>query len=526
MRKITTPTIRNRQRLTEQGVTAERRFQLVVEAAPNAMVMVDQAGEIVMVNGRAEQVFGYPRDELLGRQVEMLVPERFRGHHPGLRQAFFVDPRPRPMGAGRGLYGLKKDRSEFPIEIGLNPIETDEGLMVLSAIVDITERKAAEQELRNSEQRFRSLAAIVEFSDDAIISKTLDGIVTSWNRAAERMFGYTAAEMIGHSILRLAVPGHSDDMLAILERIKRRAPVDHHETMRRHKNGTTLHVSLSVSPIYDADGQLIGASKIARDVTGAKRAEAALKESQSQLEELHAEFLHVSQLSAMGQMAAMVTHEVNQPLTAISNYLEAANALIHRGGELPLSRISSVIERAAEQAIRAGQIIQRMRGLASRSDGEKRVEGIAPLVKEAAELALVGAKLQGISITIQDGSEGATVVADKVQIQQVLLNLLRNAAEAVADQERRDIALVVVTHDDIVQISVIDHGPGLPEEVQAKLFQPFVSTKKTGMGVGLSICHSIIAAHDGSLWAEANPEGGTIFHISLPTTGAERPVKV
>ena len=221
----------------------------------------------------------------------------------------------------------------------------------------------------------------------------------------------------------------------------------------------------------------------------------------------------------------MVTHEINQPLTAISNYLEAANALIRLGGEPPLSRISNVIERAAEQAIRAGQIIQRMRGLASRSDGEKRVECVAPLVKETAELALVGTKLQGISITIQDSSGDATVVADKVQIQQVLLNLLRNAAEAVADQEHRDIALVVVTRDDIVQISVIDNGPGLPEEVQAKLFQPFVSTKKTGMGVGLSICHSIIAAHDGRLWAEPNPDGGTIFHISLPTTEADRPVE-
>jgi two-component system sensor kinase FixL len=387
----------NRPHETERGIAAERRFRLVVEAAPNAMVMINQTGAIVMVNVQAERVFGYSRDELLGQPVEKLVPQRFCGHHPGLREAFFAAPRTRPMGAGRDLYGLRKDGSEFPVEIGLNPIETEEGMMVLSAIVDITERKTAE---------------------------------------------------------------------------------------------------------------------------------AALRESQSRLQELHAELLHVSRLSAMGQMASTVTHELNQPLTAISNYVEAARALLGRGGDLPLSRISDVLERAGEQAIRAGEIIQRLRGFASRGDGEKRIEAITPLVKEAAELAVVGTKLRGISITIQDSSAGAAILADKIQIQQVLLNLLRNAAEAVADQERRDIGLLTEARDDIVQISVIDNGPGIPEEVQAKLFQPFVSTKKTGMGVGLSICHGIIAAHDGSLWTEPNPEGGTIFHIALPTTPAAERVKV
>ena len=371
----------------EQEMGAERRFRMVVEAAPNAIDMIIRAGEIVMVNAQAERIFGYPRAELLGQPVEILVPDRFRNHHRGLRAAFSADPLPRPMGAGRDLFGRKKDGSEFPVEIGLSSIETDEGPMVLSAILDITERKAAEQALRDSEHR---------------------------------------------------------------------------------------------------------------------------------LQGLHAELLHVSRLSSMGQMAAMLAHELNQPLTAIGNYMEAAGALLDRGDDPPLARIRTAVERTGEQAIRAGQIIQRLRQFMSRGDGEKRIEAISPLVKEAAELALVGTKHRGLGITIDDELGQVGVIVDKIQIQQVLLNLLRNAAEAIADQERREIALRTQMLDNNVQISVVDNGPGLPEEVRARLFQPFVSTKKTGMGLGLSICHSIVVAHGGRLWAEANPESGTIFCLTLP----------
>src|SRR5271155_1878126 len=169
----------------------ERRFRLVVEAAPNAMVMVDPAGKIVMVNTQSERVFGYSRTELVGQPVEMLVPERSRSHHPELRTSFFSDPRPRPMGAGRDLYGLKKDGSEFPVEIGLNPIETDEGTMVLSAIVDITARKTAEQALRD-------YSLIVDgVTDYAIYMVDPNGIVTNWNRGAQRIKGYRTEEIVG-----------------------------------------------------------------------------------------------------------------------------------------------------------------------------------------------------------------------------------------------------------------------------------------------------------------------------------------
>jgi two-component system sensor kinase FixL len=511
------------QHQTDQLIAAENRFRLVVEAAPNAMVMVNRAAEIVLVNAQAERVFEYSRTELLGQAIEVLVPERFRSGHAEMCVGFFADPQPRPMGAGRDLYGLKKDGSEFPVEIGLNPIETDEGLMVLAAVVDITERKAAERALRESEHRARSLAAIVESSDDAIASTTLDGLVTSWNKAAERTFGYTAEEMIGQSILRLAVPEHGDDMIDILNRIRRGERIDHYETTRRHKNGTILQISLSVSPIYDSDGRLIGASKVSRDITAAKNAEMTLKQSETRLQEMHTELLHVSRLSAMGQVVAALAHELNQPLTAISNYMEAVRALLDRGGDLPLSRIGNAIDRAGEQAVRAGQIIQRLRGFLSHGNSERQIEPVSPLVKEAVELAHLDMRQRGVSIRLGNVPADVSILADKVQIQQVLLNLLRNAAEAVAHQECREITLITETIAATLQISVVDNGPGLPDEVRDKLFQPFVSTKRTGMGIGLSICHTIITAHGGHLWAEPNPDGGTIFRFTLSIAPASDP---
>lgn len=506
----------------EAGSDSDRRFQLVVEAAPNAMVMIDGEGLIVMVNAQTERVFGYPRAELLGRPIEMLVPERFHLQHPGLRAAFFKNPLARPMGAGRDLYGRRQNGSEFPIEIGLNPIDTDEGTMVLSAIIDITERKAAESSLRESEHRSRSLAAIVASSDDAIVSNDLEGIVTTWNKSAERIFGYPANEMIGQSILLLAAPGHGDEMIEILKRIKRGERVDHYETIRLRRDGSTVHVSLTVSPIYSVANELIGASKVVRDITAASQANAALKESQARLQELHSELLHVSRLSAMGEMASALAHELNQPLAAISNYMKGSRRLLAASPDLNASKIEAALDKTAEQAIRAGQIIRRLRGFVARTESERGVESVARLIDEAAALGLIGARERGVSLKSELDPANDLVFADRVQIQQVLVNLFRNATEAMAESARREL---IVSNSrilgEMIEIVVSDTGIGLTETVLSNLFQPFYTTKETGMGVGLSISRSIIEAHGGRMRAERNKAGGATFRLTLPTAPRE-----
>jgi two-component system, LuxR family, sensor kinase FixL len=504
---------------------SDRRFRLVVEAAPSAMVMVDSEGLIALVNAKTEQVFGYPRAELLGRPVEMLVPDRFRRQHPGLRVAFFRNPLARPMGAGRDLYGRRQNGSEFPIEIGLNPIDTDEGTMVLSAIIDITERKAAESSLRESEHRSRSLAAIVESSDDAIISNSLEGIVTSWNKSAERIFGYTADEMVGQSVLQLAIPGRGDDMIEILNRIKRGERVDHYETIRGRRDGSTVHVSLTVSPIYDIASKLTGASKVARDITAASEANAALRESQARLQELNSELLHVSRLSAMGEMASALAHELNQPLAAISNYMKGSRRLLAGSPDPNAPKIEAALDKAAEQAIRAGQIIRRLRDFVARGESERSVERISRMIEESSALGLIGARERGVSLRFEFDPANDLVLADRVQVQQVLVNLFRNATEAMTEAGKREIivsnARVV---GDLIEIVVSDTGVGLTETVLSNLFQPFYTTKNTGMGVGLSISRSIIEAHGGRMRAEPNEAGGATFRFTLPAASQEEAV--
>jgi two-component system cell cycle sensor histidine kinase/response regulator CckA len=289
---------------------SEERFKRVVESAPSAMVMIGSSGAIELVNLQAERLFGYARSELLGRSVEVLIPERFRATHPTLRTSFLDAPESRPMGAGRELYGRKKDGSEFPIEIGLNPVETEEGLMVLSAIIDITERHQKTLEANY-------LAAIVASSSDAIIGKTLDGVITSWNPAAATLFGYSANEVIGKHVSLLIPPERLNEEEVILNRIRAGERLEQFETLRRRKDGMDIAVSLTVSPIRDARGEIVGASKIVRDVTERKLAADTLRLSEERFRSI---FGAVAEGIFISDANTGTFIDVNEPGAAMYGY--------------------------------------------------------------------------------------------------------------------------------------------------------------------------------------------------------------
>ena len=250
-----------------------------------------------------------------------------------------------------------------------------------------------------------------------------------------------------------------------------------------------------------------------RQFTGFVRDLTARQESDRRLHEAQDELLHISRLSEMGQMASTLAHELNQPLAAINNYLAGAERLIQRG---EYERTSVAFGKAVEQVDRAAQIIRRLREFVSKGEADRRAESLSKIVEEASALALVGARSQGVLATIDLDPKGEQAFVDKIQIQQVLVNLVRNAIEAMANAPRRNLVISSRRQGEMIEVAVADTGPGIAEHIKARLFEPFVTSKATGMGVGLSICRSIVESNGGRLWAEDNAGGGTVFRFTVP----------
>ncbi len=369
--------IEEKRRASSALARSEEQFRSVVESTPSAILIVNAEGTIVLVNSQCEKFFGYRREELVGRPVELLVPERLRTEHAGYRRSFFASPSARSIGAGRDLHGRRKDGSEFPVEIGLIPLQTGGGLLVLGAIVDITERKRAEE--------------------------------------------------------------------------------------ARH------------------------------------------------------ELAHASRLALVGELTASIAHELNQPLGAILSNADAAEMLLESAPE-SLGEVRQILADIRQDDLRASEVIRRLRGLLRKHKMEIQAVDLNELTADI--LALIRAETRRRRVAVEAGLAAnlPPVWGDKVHLQQVLLNLLLNGMEAMADMpgEKRLTVRTALNPGGGVEIAVSDSGPGIPEDRLPHLFDPFFSTKKDGMGMGLSLARSIVEAHGGRIWAENNSPAGATFRFALP----------
>jgi len=375
--------------------------------------------------------------------------------------------------------------------------------------------RAARAAVAQALEREAHLQSILDTVPDAMIVIDIHGVIQSFSKAAERLFGWTAGEAVGRNISAMMPTPYAADHDHYLQRYQetgeRRIIGIGRVVVGARRDGSTFPMELAVGEMSSGEHRYF--TGFVRDLTEPQAVERRLQDMQSEL-------IHVSRLTSMGEMASALAHELNQPLSAIANYMKGSVRLLD-GPKPDLTRIRGALNEAGEQALRAGAIIRRLREFVGKGEAETRIENLPKLIEEAGALAMVGARETGVRLNFDLAFEARLVIADKVQVQQVVLNLMRNAVDAMSDQTTPRILTVAARlaafdrDNAMVEVSVSDTGPGIRPDIAERLFQPFVTSKSDGMGVGLSICRTIIEAHGGALWVEPRPGGGAVFRFTL-----------
>lgn len=472
-------------------------FERIFESLPDAVLLTGRGQRIALVNRHAEALFGYARAELIGQPLEILIPERLRGNHAELAARYSAAPEARPMGKGRELFGLRKDGGEIPIEIGLNSLQTPAGVFTVASIIDITDRRRAEE----SEQH---MTALVSSAQDAILTKNLRGIVRSWNAGAERLLGYRADEIVGRPITLLIPEDRQSEEVVILDTIRSGQRVAHFETIRRRKDGTLVDVSLTVSPILDRYGAIVGASKIMRDISRRKRAEDELRRSNVALEQTNRE---------LDDFVYTASHDLRAPLTGISSLAQWVledDASLSAASRERLTLIRGRIERMK-------RLLDDIRDYARAGRYAEPMGEAMTAAALTAEIASTSYSRPGFSIRCDPSLESVTVM--RTPLQQVLHNLIGNAIKH-HDRASGLIEVSVREGGSHHRFFVSDDGPGIPAEYRQSVFEMFKTLQPRdvveGSGMGLTLVKKIVGRMGGQCGIDAAAGRGAVFWFDWP----------
>lgn len=491
-----------------EALGAAEELNLLIDGAENyAIYMLDSSGRVTIWNSGAERLKGWSEAEAIGKHMSLFYPPDAVA--AGKPEADLD----RAAAEGRFEeedWRLRKDGSEFLASVSITALHDDRGQLrgFAKIVSDITEQRAARDNLRTRESQLSSILSTVP---DAMVVIDEFGIILSFSAAAEKLFGYTEREAAGHNVSML-MPSpdrerHDTYILRYLETGEKRIIGTGRVVFGQRRDGTTFPMELAIGEAFGGAQRLF--TGFVRDLTERKRTE-------ERLEALQSELIHVSRVSAMGTMASTLAHELNQPITAIANYAESVRDLLAAPDPEDLPMIREALDDTAKEALRAGNIVRRLREFVARGEVEKSIERLPELINEAAALALLGAREKGIEPRFDLDPYASPVLIDRVQIQQVLINLVRNAIEAMdGSPERRLTITSQLDEPGFARVIVADTGPGVAPEIADQLFTAFVSTKAEGMGLGLSICRTIVEANGGRIWMESPTVGGTEFHFTL-----------